>query len=165
MAPKPFLLNADDVGWERRAHGQTAVEEQHLSLAMRSRKLSYGITAIAPGARSFPFHFHHDNEEMFVILSGTGQVRIGDIVSPIRSGDVISCPAGPGGVHQFINDGAESLRYLAVGTMAAPDVIEYPDSDKVNVIAGTAAGGDKGQRTFSGVFPKRATVDYWEGEA
>lgn len=28
------------------------------------------------------------------------------------------------------------LRYLAIGTMHAPDVMEYPDSDKIGVAAG-----------------------------
>ena len=54
--------------------------------------LGYNITAVAPGKRAFPLHNHHVNEEMFFILSGSGELRVGDerftlrraISSPIR---------------------------------------------------------------------------------
>ena len=39
--------------------------------------LHYNLTAVPPGKRAFPFHNHRVNEEMFFILEGTGEVRIG----------------------------------------------------------------------------------------
>jgi uncharacterized cupin superfamily protein len=165
MPGSPYLLNADAVPWERREHGPHVVDEQHISLRMPARKLSYGITRIPPGARSFPLHFHYDNEECFIVVSGTGQLRYGDQTLPVQPGDVITCPPGPDSAHQFINDGTEPLEYLAIGTAYAPDLAEYPDSGKINVMAGSAAGGDKSQRTFGGIYRKGDTVDYWEGEA
>ena len=43
-----------------------------------ARLLGYNITVVAPGKRAFPLHNHHANEEMFYILQGTGELRIGD---------------------------------------------------------------------------------------
>ena len=37
--------------------------------------LGYNITAVPPGKRAFPLHNHHVNEEMFFILSGSGELR------------------------------------------------------------------------------------------
>jgi uncharacterized cupin superfamily protein len=164
MPDLPIILNHDDVPWDRREHGPQIIEERHVSLRMAARQLSYGLTRIPPGGRSFPFHFHHDNEETFIVVSGTGQIRLGEETRPIRAGDIISCPPGPAGAHQFINDGPEALEYLAIGTMHQPDLGEYPDSGKINIMAGTAAGEDKAGRTFSGIFRKGDTVDYWDGE-
>ncbi len=44
---------------------------------------------------------------------------------------------------------------LAVGNQLPDDVCEYPDSDKVNVMALPA----------SGIFRKHDAVGYWDGEA
>jgi uncharacterized cupin superfamily protein len=130
-----------------------------------AKQLGYNITAVPPGKRAFPFHSHRVNEEMFFVLHGTGEVRIGNDIYPLRSGDVIACPAG--GIetaHQIVNTGQEELRYLAVSTQRAPEVWEYPDSGKFGLIAEFPAPGG-GQ---SSVFPYYARgdhrADYWDGE-
>ena len=48
----------------------------------------------SPGKRAFPFHNHQVNEEMFFVIAGSGEVRIGAEMFPIRKGDIIACPAG-----------------------------------------------------------------------
>ena len=58
-----------------------------------SRKLGYNITAVPPGKRAFPPHNHQINEEMFLVLEGTGE-RIGEVTYPIRPGDIVACLAG-----------------------------------------------------------------------
>jgi len=72
-----------------------------------AQKLGYNLTAVPPGKRAFPFHNHRINEEMFFVVEGTGEIRIGEATYPIRAGDVIACP--PGGketAHQIVNTGA-----------------------------------------------------------
>ena len=39
--------------------------------------LGYNITAVPPGMRAFPAHNHRVNEEMFFVVEGTGEIRIG----------------------------------------------------------------------------------------
>jgi len=67
-----------------------------------SRKLGYGLTALAPGKAAFPRHSHRVNEEMFFVLQGTGEAVVGDERHAIRPGDVIACPpGGPETAHQM----------------------------------------------------------------
>jgi uncharacterized cupin superfamily protein len=120
-----------------------------------AQKLGYNVTAVPPGKRAFPFHNHWVNEEMFYVLEGTGEVRIGEAVYPIRAGDVIACP--PGGketAHQIVNSGTVDLKYLAVSTRLSPDIAEYPDSGKFGVLA----------ESFRFVGREGNAVPYWDGE-
>lgn len=130
-----------------------------------AQKLGYNITAVPPGKRAFPFHNHHINEEMFFVLQGTGEVKIGESTYPIRSGDVIACPAGgKEAAHQITNTGADELRYLAVSTKLSPEICEYPDSGKFGVLAEFGAGSDGKLQRFVFVGRDNDSLDYWEGE-
>ena len=55
-----------------------------------AQQLGYNVTAVPPGKRAFPYHSHRVNEEMFFILAGTGEVRIGDRTYPLRRGDIVA---------------------------------------------------------------------------
>jgi uncharacterized cupin superfamily protein len=126
-----------------------------IGTTLGAQKLGYNITAVPPGKRGFPFHSHRANEEMFFILEGDGEVRIGDARHPIKKGDIIACPpGGPETAHQIINTGSTELRYLAVSTRIYPEVAEYPDSRKFGVLA-------DGLRFVS---RSELSLDYWDGE-
>ena len=120
-----------------------------------AQKLGYNLTAIPPGKRAFPFHNHRVNEEMFFILEGTGEVRIGTQTHSVRVGDVIACP--PGGTetaHQFINTGDTDLKFLAVSTMLNPEICEYPDSGKF-VVSESQRDADGTSRGLSSYRARR----------
>lgn len=130
-----------------------------------AQKLGYNVTAVPPGKRAFPFHNHRVNEEMFFILEGSGEIRIGEAVHPIRAGDVIACP--PGGketAHQIINSGSSELKYLAVSTRLSPDIAEYPDSGKFGVLAEFPAEAGGKPQAFRFVGREGNAVPYWDGE-
>lgn len=130
-----------------------------------ARQLGYNLTAVPPGKRAFPFHNHRVNEEMFFVLQGTGELRLGDSVHPIRTGDVIACPAGGReSAHQIINTGAEELRYLAVSTRLSPEIAEYPDSGKFGVLAEFPVALDGRPQGFRFVGRESAAIGYWDGE-
>jgi uncharacterized cupin superfamily protein len=130
-----------------------------------AQKLGYNITAVPPGKRAFPFHNHRVNEEMFFIIKGSGEVRIGKATYPIRQGDVIACPpGGPEAAHQIVNTGNTELKYLAVSTKLSPEIAEYPDSGKFGVLAEYPSGADGTPGGFRFVGRTDRAVDYWEGE-
>ena len=124
-----------------------------ISARIGARKLGYNITAVAAGKRAAPFHNHPAKEEMFFVLQGSGEVRIGEARYAIRTGDIIACPAGgKGTAHQIINTGTEELRYLAVSTEHSLEMAQYPDSGKFAVGAevGTAPDGTPQRVIFIG---------------
>lgn len=128
-------------------------------------KLGYNITAVPPGKAAYPFHSHRVNEEMFFVLHGEGEVRIGRQRYSIRSGDIIACPAGgPETAHQIKNTGAEELRYLAVSTLLSPEIAEYPDSNKFAVFADFPPAADGTPQEFYFMGRESLILDYWDGE-
>ena len=74
---------------------------------------------IAPGRHGWPRHCHASDEELFVILGGSGTLRIGDEEAPVRAGHVVSRPAGTGLAHSF-RAGPDGLEYLAYGQTPRP---------------------------------------------
>jgi uncharacterized cupin superfamily protein len=120
-----------------------------------AEKLGYNITIVPPGKRAFPFHNHYANEEMFFILEGEGEIRLGTEQHPIKKGDFIAAPAGSGPehAHQIINTSEQELKYLAVSTKISPEIAEYPDSGKFGILA----------ENFRFVGKAGDSLDYWEG--
>lgn len=163
--PQP-ILNLADVELEVQQHG-AAFEAQLGAVGRKlgAKKLGYRLVVVPPGKKAWPYHSHHANEEMFLVLEGEGTLRYAGATYPICSGDVMGIPSGPDTPHQIINTSNSDLRYLAVSTMIEPDVMEYPDSSKIVVFAGSAPGGEKAKRTLSWVTKQNSAVDYWDNES
>lgn len=135
-----------------------------ISPVLGAKKLGYNLTAVPPGRRAFPLHAHSVNEEMFFVIEGSGEVRIGAERFPVRQGDVIACPpGGPETAHQIVNTGDAELRYLAVSTALSPEVAVYPDSNKFGLLAELPSGGDKPEiLRFLG--RTESSLAYYDGE-
>ena len=135
-----------------------------MGAAIGSGGLGAMYTVVEPGKRAFPFHNHLGNDEMFVIMEGTGTYRYGEAEYPVRAGDVCAAPrGGPETAHQLINTGDSALKYLSISTLDDPDVVEYPDSGKFAAIA-IAPGADFREAHIRFVGRKETSGDYWEGE-
>ncbi len=130
-----------------------------------AQKLGYNVTALPPGKRAFPLHHHHVNEEMFFILEGEGEIRIGQTRQPVKRGDFIACPpGGPETAHQIVNTSQAELRFLAISTRLSPDIAEYPDSKKFGVLADFGPGPDGKPQWFRYLGRAEQSLNYWEGE-
>ncbi len=129
-------------------------------------RLGYNMTIVPPGKTAFPAHNHYGNEEMFFIIEGEGQVRIGKETFPIRAGDVIACPAGgPETAHQIINSSATlTLRYLAVSTMQTPDLVQYPDSGRTGAAHYHDNSADGSAKAIRILNREQDNLGYWDGE-
>jgi uncharacterized cupin superfamily protein len=170
------IINIDELEYRPWGHGhgrpgETTPGEGYearlgdIARRLGAQKLGYNLTLLPPGKRAFPFHAHRVNEEMFFILEGEGEIRIGAARYPIRTGDVIACPAGgPETAHQIINTSTTAeLKYLAVSTRHSPEIAEYPDSGKFAIFAELPTAADKPQY-FRFVGRSGESLDYWEGE-
>jgi mannose-6-phosphate isomerase-like protein (cupin superfamily) len=77
------------------------------------RRLSIAEVHVAPRVAAAP-HRHLRTEESYVVLSGTGRVRVDDQELAVEAGDVICIPVGA--VHRISNASPEPLRYLAISS-------------------------------------------------
>ncbi len=123
------------------------------------------VTIVPPGKKAFPFHVHHNTNELFVILEGTGEYRYGAETYPIGAGDVLAAPAGSGPemAHQIVNSGATEMKYLGISDKTTTDVVEYPDSGKFAV----SSRFDWSRPNGGGIrYVGRlaSAVDYFDGE-
>ena len=121
----------------------------------------WALTVVPPGKRAWPLHRHHVMDELFYIVSGSGEVRLDYRTLPVRAGDLIANPAGAE-AHQLVNTGASELRYLALSDIATVDIIEYPDSGKVGMAAGVK-DGDLKSATYK-AMGRVTPADYFDGE-
>jgi uncharacterized cupin superfamily protein len=160
------VKNVSDVPLIDHGHGDAfAARIGQFAPHIGLEKLGCRLVVVPPGKKAWPFHNHHANEEMFVILEGAGSLRFGLDIFPVRAGDVIACPAGgPETAHQLIASDDGELRYLAISTMLQPEVAEYPDSGKFNVMSGSPPGGSTEKRLLRFIGRKQSEVDYWDGE-
>lgn len=163
-AGDPRIASADDVEWERFGGAAFHGDRKRLARAVGGERLGYSLYRLAPGERPFPFHFHHVNEEAFLVRSGYGELRTLEGTRRLSPGDVFGCPPGLVGAHGVLNTGDGPLEYFAVSTMIEPEVIEYPDSDKIYAMVGAPPGGDPKRRVVDRVFRRSDAVEYEEGE-
>ena len=145
---------------ERRPTG-AAADRFDASFALLSErlgltKLGCNLTAVPPGKSAFPFHSHRVNDELFIVLAGRGELRLGEQRHAVNEGDVIGCAAGDASTaHQLVNTGEVELRYLAVSSELDPEVCEYPDSGKVGTYCGSS---------FMHMARRADKAGYWDGE-
>lgn len=126
------------------------------SSILNSGKLGVGqvkfeIREIPPGKIGTPYHFHHLNEEVFIILEGEATLRQNDKRRIVKKGDIIFFPTGPEGAHQLYNHSNKPVRYFDMVAQVQTDFVEYPDTHKVNC-------------EEIGIFEKKNQVGYWKGE-
>lgn len=79
-------------------------------LSLTAMEVSVGT--LSPGEAAPFFHSHKQNEELYVVLSGSGDFQVDDDLFPIASGSVVR--VSPAGVRNLRNTSDEVMRYLCV---------------------------------------------------
>jgi uncharacterized cupin superfamily protein len=161
-SPRPDrIVNVGDVEPHER-HGSTvAFEERELGGTAGSQRTGLNHVRVPPGMLNVPPHCHSAEEELFVVLDGTGSLEL--TPSPrqaayraeksehdVRRGTVVSRPAGTGIAHAF-RAGPDGLTLLAYGTRDPNDICYYPRSRKISWRG-------------VGLIGRIEHVDYWDGE-
>ena len=117
-----------------------------------SKNLNFDLRLLNPGQFSSPYHFHHNAEELFMVVSGSMSLRTPKGIEIITAGDLVFFEMGETGAHQVFNHGTDPCIYLDIRTFIGADVCEYPDSGKTLVIPSMQ------------VFEKESKVSYFKGE-
>jgi uncharacterized cupin superfamily protein len=137
LAPRPAnVVNVDEL---------EAAEHESATLGRRARHLTRGAGAVQtgmrhaevfPGRLNAPPHCHSAEEEIFVVLSGDGQLLLweegGVEEHEVRAGSVVCRPPGTGVAHAF-RGGDEGMTLLAYGTRDPNDMCFYPRSRKLYI--------------------------------
>jgi uncharacterized cupin superfamily protein len=112
------------------------------------------------GEAAYPYHFHYADEELVIVLSGRPTLRTPEGTRELEEGEALRFGLGEEGAHQIINRSEQPVTLLAVSSSGRPDVIVYPDSDKIGFGERLPRGG--GRRAF---FKREDGVGYFEGES
>jgi uncharacterized cupin superfamily protein len=114
---------------------------------------------LPPGEAAYPYHFHYADEELVIVISGRPTLRTPDGTRELEEGEVLHFPLGEEGAHQIYNQTDETATLLAISSSGRPDVIVYPDTDKIGF--GERRPKGRGLRAF---FRREDGVDYFDGE-
>jgi uncharacterized cupin superfamily protein len=128
-----------------------------------SERLGASLFEVEPGNACFPLHWHSNNEEMLIVLSGRPTLRTPAGERELNEGEVVAFPVGEEGAHQVINRGEGTVRFLIVSEMNAVDLNGYPDTGKI-VAMNRAPGGRPREGSKFLSFRESDAVDYIEGE-
>lgn len=159
----PGMENIYATDWDT-SEDRPGYQWERLRLARRlgGEMLGASVYLIHPGQKSFPYHCHHANEEMLIVLEGAVVVRMPSGEREAGRGDAVAFPPGEAGAHQVINRSSEPARMMMISTMIEPEIAEYPDSGNIGVFAGRAPGAP-GTARLQRFLDGAAEVDYFEG--
>ena len=88
--------------------------------------IGFHLISVEPGHESTEFHMHHYEDECTYVLSGSGEVTIGEAAMKVEAGDFIGYRKG-GLPHTMKNTGNEPLVCIVAGERLAHDVVDYPN--------------------------------------
>ena len=111
---------------------------------------------LAPGEKTWPYHYEIGCEEWLIAVSGRPTLRGPDGERDLTPGDVAVFPEGPAGAHQVMNRSAEACRVLILSSKSPLAVVHYPDSGKVGLW--TQAKG------YEAMLRTEPQLEYWDGE-
>jgi uncharacterized cupin superfamily protein len=123
-----------------------------LSEIVNAKNLHLDIRSLDPDKFSYPYHFHRNSEELFVILSGEVTLRADNEFKVLHQGDIVFFESGPAGAHQLYNHSLKPCRYLDIRTNTGIDICEYPDSGKINITP------------YREIYESESKVDYYKDE-
>jgi uncharacterized cupin superfamily protein len=162
---KPIVNIADLEMRETRKGSRYQSRAGRIGGVIGMKDLGAQYMEVPAGKTAYPRHSHRNNEEVFLIVEGSGVYRRGDESWPVGAGDVIAAPAGDASTaHQLTNNSSTTLRYFAISTRRDPDICEYPDSGKFMVASNIPAGGGMANAEFRLRGRERPLLDYWDGE-
>jgi uncharacterized cupin superfamily protein len=155
MPVKTFNLRGDQWDEHRKRDGWQ-IKEVFVGHRIGGHLIGASMSEVEPGAKLWPFHTHHANEEWVIVVRGEPTLRTREGECELAEGDIVCFPRGKDGAHQIINHTESPIRVLMLSTAIQPDVVEYLDTGRI--LAHDATGAPI---MFAQPGPR---TDYWEGE-
>lgn len=162
----PRIVHVDAVEPSERRGATVSRSNRRLGAAAGSLKTGLSLYDVDPGKLMNAPHAHSEEEEIFVVLEGTGTLvrwphpraetepdagfAAAREEHVLRAGSTVASPPGSGRALSF-EAGASGMRVLAYGTRRPNDIVFYPRSGKISFRG-------------VGVIGRLERLGYWEGE-
>jgi uncharacterized cupin superfamily protein len=123
------IAQSNDTGYPP-AYASPVSGRLYRRLAPPSGLTEFGASHVVlkPGAWSSQRHWHEDEDEMVIMLSGEAILVENDGRQVMRPGDIAAFPKGVENGHVLINESDQDCIFIAIGRSAASDC-HYPDID------------------------------------
>jgi mannose-6-phosphate isomerase-like protein (cupin superfamily) len=105
---KKNLMEIENAAADRGSDVDARFARKHLE----SEHLGVSLFRVAPNYRIVYGHSHREQEEAYVVIEGSGRMRLGDEVIDVAQWDVVR--VAPAVVRAF-EGGPDGLAYIAVG--------------------------------------------------
>jgi uncharacterized cupin superfamily protein len=156
LSPRPAnIVNVADLEPVERETATIGRRVRFVGREAGSKRTGLRHSEVLPGKLNAPPHCHALEEEIFVVLDGTGDLLLweegGVEEHPVRAGCIVVRPPSTGVAHAF-RGGDDGMTLLMYGPREPGEVCYYPRSGKVYFIG-------LGLITRVG-----EQLDYWEGE-
>jgi len=148
MASDVNLLGEQD--WERElgmARGTRLAPAEGLT------ELGCALYELDAGGQAAPYHMHHGNDELLIVLDGTVELRTPEGTRTLGRGAFAGFPRGAAGAHRIRNASTEKARYVLISTMRFPEVAEQLDTGTILALGEPGSGW---------AFPAGSERDYVE---
>ena len=138
----------DRPGWEWK--------RLHVGERLGAEKIGASLYELAPGQRTFPYHWQALEEEWLIVLAGRPTLRDPSGERVLGPGDCVVFKCGQSGAHTVRNDTDEPVRLLILSSDrdGRADIAFYPDGGKVGLYG----------EEFQKILREDAEIDYFEGE-
>jgi len=119
-----------------------------------SEQIGASLYELAPGQKTFPYHWQVLEEEWLIVIRGEPTLRDPSGERKLAPGDCVVFKRGPEGAHLVRNDTDEPVRILMLSAESKAEIAFYPDSGKVGIF-----GPDMRK-----LLDVNAELDYYDGE-
>lgn len=123
-------MNIWDDDWGEQPEDWSGGGAHRKRLVALGPQLSASVYELRPG-NFMIYHAHHGSEELLIVLRGEVTLKTPDGERIVEEGEAVHFPAGPEGAHGMRNNGTEPVRYIVSGIRVSPEIIEYPELEKV----------------------------------
>jgi len=103
--------------------------QQKVGAAGGLTQFGANIVTLPAGALSSLRHWHEEQDEILIVLSGNLTLVDDSGETPLKAGDVCTFPAGEANGHQIINRSDTEGSFFVVGTHTEAETAWYSDLD------------------------------------
>ena len=105
-------LNLKEVEDSAKKFGSTDNEARFPSKLLDLEKLGFSLQKLFPNKRSSFGHKHKIQEEVVIVIGGSGKIKLNDEIISLQPFDAVRIAPG---VMQALSAGSEGLEYLVLG--------------------------------------------------